>query len=109
MAKLKLKKSKPQPIPKFVSTEIMDQCVVYELSDILDDGYVTSCVFKAKKNIRKVESDFVVEDVKKGEGNAFVFDIKNSHMFFPDEYGEQDLVWYNDVDDIDEVVAICCI
>lgn len=99
----------PLTLPKFLTSDVKNKCIIYQLTDHLDDGRTTSCVYQAMKQVHYATGDVVVEDIEKGTREAVMFDVDNQYPMFPEQYGDQELVWHENTDDIDEVVALCVI
>ena len=99
----------PLILPKFLTSDVQNKCIIYQLTDHLDNGSTTSCVYQAMKQVHYAKGDVVVEDIAKGTRDSVMFDVSNLHPMFPEQYGDQELIWYQNTTDIDEVVTLCVI
>lgn len=94
-------------IPMFFTSDIDGKTIIYKLNGVYDDGYTITAVYNQAKAIHTDGSDTISEDVSPSSAESFILETNSKNPFFNDTYKDQELVWFNGITEIDEVVAVC--
>lgn len=96
-------------VPMFFSSEVGNVIFIYQVDGVYDDGYTITAVYNQAKKLHIETTDCIVEDVSPHDNKSLILETNSKNPMFNDTHGEQELVWYEDITDINHVLAACMI
>ena len=98
-------------VPTFFTSDIDGQTFIYKLSGAYADNYSITAVYIQVKQIHHDDQkrDFVVEDVPQNKSKSIILETSLETPKFNDSYDGQELIWYDDYDDINDIITMCVI
>jgi hypothetical protein len=94
-------------LPKYFTSDVKEKCIIYELEQAINDGYSITAIYQPKKSISYDGSDSICEDVKCGSLHAVILEMKSDCDTYPESYKDQELTWFANFDNIDDVIVTC--